>query len=74
MMSIAYDYARDRFPVTPSAKPHLLLIDGQRVASAAGRTFTSLNPATEQVIATIAEGNEIDVDRAVEAVAHDACC
>src|ERR1700735_5348648 len=67
MMSIAYDYAQDRFPVTPSAKPHLLLIGGQRVASVSGRTFKSLNPATEQVLATIAEGNEVDVDRAVQA-------
>src|ERR1700729_2852288 len=67
MMSIAYDYAQDRFPVTPSAKPHLLLIDGQHVPSVSGRTFKTLNPATEQVIATVAEGNEIDVDRAVEA-------
>ena len=32
-----------------------------------GRTFKTLNPATEQVIATVAEGNEADVDRAVAA-------
>src|ERR1700756_2374991 len=31
------------------------------------RTFKSFNPATEQVIATIAEGNEADVDAAVAA-------
>jgi aldehyde dehydrogenase (NAD+) len=67
MISIAYEYSRGPSAVTPSAKPHLLLIDGRRVASVSGRTFNSLNPATEQVIATIAEGNEIDVDRAVEA-------
>src|ERR1700679_3046309 len=67
MMSIAYDYSREPSPVTPAAEPHLLLIDGRRVASVSGRPFTSLNPATEQVIATIAEGNEVDVDRAVEA-------
>src|SRR5260221_11555982 len=67
MMSIAYDYSRDGSPVTPAAKPKLLLIDGRRVPSASGRTFTSLNPATEEVIATIAEGNEVDVDRAVAA-------
>src|SRR6202158_3266922 len=67
MMSIAYDYSRDHSPVTPAAKSKLLLIDGRRVPSASGRTFESLNPATEQVIATIAEGNEIDVDRAVAA-------
>src|ERR1700688_5317971 len=67
MISIGYDYSRDHSPVTSAAKDRLLLIDGRRVPSASGRTFKSLNPATEQVIATIAEGNEIDVDRAVEA-------
>jgi len=50
-----------------ASTPRLLLIDGQRVPSASGRTFKTLNPATEQVIATIAEGNEVDVDRAVAA-------
>src|SRR5580693_1774895 len=67
MMSIAYDYSRDGAPARAVSNPELLLIDGRGVASASGRTFTSLNPATEKVIATIAEGNEIDVDRAVEA-------
>src|SRR5580700_8191598 len=67
MMSIAYDYSREGSPAAAGAKPKLLLIDGRRVPAASGRTFKSLNPATEQVIATIAEGNEIDVDRAVEA-------
>src|SRR6204780_5244228 len=71
MMSIAYDYAQDhsqdRSPVVPASKDKLLLIDGRRVPSASGRTFKSLNPATEQVIATVAEGNEIDVDLAVAA-------
>src|ERR1700758_122093 len=67
MMSIAYDYA----PQTPAAgflaKPRQLLIDGRRVPSASGRTFKTLNPATEEVIATVAEGNEVDVDCAVAA-------
>jgi aldehyde dehydrogenase (NAD+) len=48
-------------------KPQQLLIDGHRVGSISGRTFRSLNPATEEVIATVAEGNEADVDRAVAA-------
>src|SRR6201984_3578392 len=67
MMSIAYDYSRDRSPAIPIAKDKLLLIDGRRGPSASGRTFKSLNPANETVIATIAEGNGIDVDRAVAA-------
>src|ERR1700733_1470681 len=67
MMSIAYDYSQDHSPAAPAAKDRLLLIDGRRDPSASGRTFKSLNPATEEVIATIAEGNEIDVDLAVAA-------
>jgi aldehyde dehydrogenase (NAD+) len=67
MMSIAYDYSRDMAPASSTAKDRLLLIDGRSVPSTSGRIFKSLNPATEQVIATVAEGNEIDVDRAVAA-------
>ena len=54
-------------PELPSPSRKLLLIDGRRVPSVSGRTFKTLNPATEQVIATVAEGNEVDVDRAVAA-------
>ncbi len=65
-MSTAYDLAW-----SPAAefmsRPQHLLIDGQRAPSISGRTFNSLNPATGTVIASIAEGNEIDVDHAVAA-------
>jgi aldehyde dehydrogenase (NAD+) len=67
MMSIAYDYSRQTPAAEFLARPQQLLIDGRRVPSLSGRTFKSLNPATEQVIATIAEGNEADVDAAVAA-------
>ena len=67
MMSIAYDYAHDASLVASATNEKLLLIDGRNVPSASGRTFNSLNPATEEVIATISEGAEIDVDRAVAA-------
>src|SRR3978361_273215 len=67
MMSIAYDYSREFAPPISASKTRLLLIDGQQVASASGRTFKSIDPATEQAIATIAEGHEVDVDRAVAA-------
>jgi aldehyde dehydrogenase (NAD+) len=68
MMSTAYDYS----PQTPAEgflgrAQHQLLIDGRRVPSVSGRTFKSLNPATEQVLAIVAEGNEADVDLAVAA-------
>src|SRR6202051_3281640 len=68
MMSIAYDYSRETTPPRISAsKPRLLLIDGQHVARASGRTFKTPDPATEEVIAEVADGNEVDVDRAVAA-------
>src|ERR1700709_2378225 len=67
MMSVAYDTSRGVTPPNWDAKPRLLLIDGQHVPSVSGRTFKTLNPATEQVIATIAEGNADDVDRAAAA-------
>src|ERR1700744_27205 len=66
MMSIAYDHGHEATPIAAS-RPKLLLIDGQLVPSLSGRTFQPLNPATEQVIATIAEGDGADVDRAVAA-------
>ncbi|WP_342710373.1 aldehyde dehydrogenase family protein [Bradyrhizobium sp. B124] len=65
-MLVAYDYERDAHHA-PTVRDELLVIDGARVRSLSGKTFKSLNPATEQVIATIAEGNELDVDRAVAA-------
>jgi aldehyde dehydrogenase (NAD+) len=65
-MSIAYDYAREA-PGRSAVRDELLLIDGARVPAISGRTFKSLNPATEDVIATVAEGGEADVDRAVAA-------
>src|ERR1700738_3715014 len=67
MMSIAYDYSRETSSVISAAKEKLLLIDGRHVPSVSGGTFKSLNPATEEVIATISEGTEIDVDFAVAA-------
>src|SRR5215468_1226991 len=68
MMSTAYDYSLETPASAFLARPqHGLLIDGRRVPSVSGQTFKSLNPATERVIAIIAEGNEADVDRAVAA-------
>ncbi|UDL89124.1 aldehyde dehydrogenase family protein [Mesorhizobium sp. PAMC28654] len=42
-----------------------LLIGGRRVAPLSGRYFETLNPATEQVIALVAEAGAEDVDAAV---------
>jgi len=66
MISVAYDFAHS--PATEfMARPQHLLIDGRRLPAISGRTFKSLNPATGQIIATIAEGGEADVELAVAA-------
>ena len=44
-----------------------LLIDGQWRDSVSGKTFDTVNPATEEVIAKVAEGDAADVDLAVKA-------
>jgi len=44
-----------------------LLIDGELVAAASGKTFPVYNPATGTVIADVAEADREDVDRAVKA-------
>ena len=44
-----------------------LLIDGRPVAALSGRTFETLDPATEDVIAVVAEADQHDVDLAVAA-------
>lgn len=46
---------------------HKLLINGQWVAAAGGKTFGTYNPASGELIATIAEADATDVDRAVQA-------
>ncbi|HVJ42697.1 MAG TPA: aldehyde dehydrogenase family protein [Dongiaceae bacterium] len=43
-----------------------LLIDGKRQAAAAGRYFETLNPATEDVLAEVAEADAADADIAVQ--------
>lgn len=42
-------------------------IDGQWLPAQSGRTFDTINPATEEVIAQVAEGDAADVDLAVQA-------
>jgi acyl-CoA reductase-like NAD-dependent aldehyde dehydrogenase len=43
-----------------------LLIDGKRRPAASGKYFSTLNPATEEVIAMVAEADAADADLAVQ--------
>jgi acyl-CoA reductase-like NAD-dependent aldehyde dehydrogenase len=48
-------------------KPKQLLINGKWVAAKSGKTFETINPANEEVLALAAEGEKADVDEAVKA-------
>src|SRR6201992_3359301 len=44
-----------------------MLIDGKWIDAASGKTFESHNPATGELLATVAEGDAEDINRAVAA-------
>lgn len=50
-----------------SQQPVKMLIGGQWVESASGKTFATINPATTEVLAQVAEGEREDINRAVAA-------
>src|SRR5436309_2756395 len=50
-----------------SADSHELLIGGERVAAADGRTFETPDPSTGERLATVSHAGAQDVDRAVQA-------
>src|SRR5271170_5593763 len=54
-------------PTYIDGKAKLLLIDGQWVPAASGKTFETRNPATGEALAHVAEGDREDIDRAVAA-------
>jgi len=49
------------------SSPGKLLIDGEWVPAASGKTFETINPATEERLAEVAHGEAEDIDRAVRA-------
>ncbi len=44
-----------------------MLINGEWVDAASGKTFDSINPATEETLTSVAHGEAVDADRAVSA-------
>jgi len=51
--------------ITPVSKK--MLIGGKWVEAASGKTFATVNPATAETLAMVAEGDAEDINRAVEA-------
>ena len=62
-----YAAAPESRSVVDIASSYGLFIDGEFVDAADGTTFKTINPATEEVLAEVAEAGEADVDRAVRA-------
>ncbi|MGE3182582.1 MAG: aldehyde dehydrogenase family protein [Phycisphaerae bacterium] len=54
-------------PASVKLGPTKLLINGEWQDSQSGKTFETINPATEEVICSVAEADKGDVDRAVAA-------
>src|ERR1700689_393663 len=48
-------------------RPKRLLIGGKWVAAKSGKTFETVNPANEEVLAMVAEGDKADVAEAAKA-------
>src|ERR1700722_18073029 len=56
-----------RHPFTTGTEVKRMLINGEWVRAASGKTFESRNPATGDLLALVAEGDKEDIDRAVAA-------
>ena len=64
-MTLAFDEPRIQEVVGSLSRK--MLINGEWVDAASGKTFDSINPATEEVLASVAHGEAEDADRAVRA-------
>src|SRR5580700_8996850 len=62
-MTVTLDSRVEEFVGTPRK----LFINGQWSDAASGKTFETLNPATGELLATVAEGDVEDINRAVSA-------
>src|SRR5262244_3173805 len=51
----------------PSPRRYQLFIDGKFVDSRSGKTFESISPHDQSVVAVVAEGDKADIDDAVKA-------
>ena len=56
-----------RGPGPAQVRQTQIFIDGQWVPARSGRTFATVNPANEEPIADVAEGDAADIDAAVKA-------
>src|SRR5208282_1724895 len=70
MAAAAHQIDLERSVTNFIAKPRNLLIGGKWVPAVSGKTFETVNPATGEVLAHVAEGDREDINRAVKAARH----
>jgi len=63
--ALTYDPAPESTAIAHLAPSYGLFLDGQFTDAAQHEQFASLNPATEETLATVAQASTADVDRAV---------
>jgi aldehyde dehydrogenase (NAD+) len=66
MASVAEKPSTKKVP-RPTVRQTQCFIDGNWVPSVSGKTFDTIHPATEEVVAQVAEGDKADIDLAVKA-------
>ncbi len=67
MPKFEYAPAPESRAVVSLKESYGLFIDGQFTPAADGRAFKTISPASEEVLAEVAEAGQADVDRAVAA-------
>jgi acyl-CoA reductase-like NAD-dependent aldehyde dehydrogenase len=67
MNPFEYVPALESTSIVSIAESYKLFINGKFVAPKSGKYFETINPATEKVLAKVAEANSVDVDLAVQA-------
>lgn len=70
MATTAEPLAKNQRVSTFLAETRKMLINGQWIEAASGKTFSVENPATGDEIAQVAEGDKEDINRAVAAARH----
>jgi phenylacetaldehyde dehydrogenase len=67
MSSATMQVSIDHHVQTFLSSPRKMLIGGRWLDAASGKTFSTYNPATGEVLTQVAEGDSTDVNRAVQA-------
>jgi aldehyde dehydrogenase (NAD+) len=66
-MTFEYSSAPESKAIVTIDPSYKLFIGGKFIAPKSGKSFTTINPATEEVLAKIAYAEQVDIDRAVKA-------